>query len=383
MKETTEKYIAQSRAAAAILFCSLLGAVLFAFILSPSKDFSVFEKRALARFPRFSLSSIIDGSFESELEKYLQDQFPLRNLFVGIGSYFDAATGKNGTDGIYRCSDGYFVDEPVQYDAAGLEANLNILNDFAQSHSLDSYMMIVPSAGYVLSDKLPRVHRQFNDGEIISSIYREVGGCFKTIDLCTAFQESGDLQIYYKTDHHWTSAGANLAGTCFLEMLGISPVPPQSFFVRSVSGFRGTTYSKAAMWLSKPDNMEFWSVDGGSFNVALSDTGKKTSVSDSLFFEEHLAEYDMYPAYLDGNHGLTVITNNNVEGGSLLMLKDSYANAIATILANSFRTIVMADLRHYRTSAVSELIGEHGIDSLLVVYGIDNIINDSNIMWLR
>ncbi len=378
-----DKHIIRSRQALASLFCVLLVAVLLAIIFIPEKDFSEREKRSLASFPALSFSSVADGSFEDGLEKYLQDHFPLRNFFVAVGSYFDAATGRNGVDGVYHC-DGYFIDEPVKYDEASLSRNLEMLKSFSQDNSLDSYMMIVPSAGYVLNGRLPRVHREYNDGDIIGKIYSDVAGCYKTVDICSVFNENKDnVQLYYKTDHHWTSGGAYLAYSRFMKAAGKAPVPADAFTVRSVPGFYGTTYSKAAMWLSKPDMLELWSIDGSSLSVTITDTGKKPVKYDSLFFESHLSEYDMYPTFLDGNHGLTVITNENVPGGSLLLLKDSYANTVATMLAQSFRTVVMADLRHYRTKAVSELIGRYGIDSMLVIYGVDNIVNDSNFVWLN
>ncbi len=43
----------------------------------------------------------------------------------------------------------------------------------------------------------------------------------------------------------------------------------------------------------------------------------------------------------------------------------------------------MVDLRHYRTAAVSDIVSQYNIDRLLVVYGLDNIINDTNLVWLR
>ncbi len=342
MNNMTEKRINVSRAAAASLFCVLLAAVLLAFILVPDKAFSDFEKRALTGFPSLTLDSLLDGSFESGLETYMQDQFPSRNLFVGIGSYFDAATGRNGVDGVYH-RDGYFINEPVAYNAETLYSNLGILKDFAQASELDAYMMVVPSAGFILNDKLPRVHKTYKDGEIIDDIYKTVTGSLKTVDLCDIYkQNAGEMQLYYKTDHHWTSGGAYLAYDEFMKAAGLTSITAERFSVYSVGGFYGTTYAKAALWLATPDTMALWRVDGSRFSIQITDTGKQPVVSDSLFYESHLKENDMYEVYLDGNHGLTVITNKNAASGSLLLLKDSYANTLATMLANVTASTAMA-----------------------------------------
>ena len=42
----------------------------------------------------------------------------------------------------------------------------------------------------------------------------------------------------------------------------------------------------------------------------------------------------------------------------------------------------MVDLRYYRTAAVSDLL-EKGVDTLLVNYSLDDLVNDQNIIWLK
>ena len=53
----------------------------------PNKTFSDSERRKLAAFPELSLTTISNGTFMTDFEKYSQDQFPLRNLFRSIKAY--------------------------------------------------------------------------------------------------------------------------------------------------------------------------------------------------------------------------------------------------------------------------------------------------------
>ena len=61
-----------------------------------------------------------------------------------------------------------------------------------------------------MSEELPKVHTEYNDGEIIDDIKNRAENA-EFIDIRDTLTENKDKQIYYKTDHHWTSYGAYLA----------------------------------------------------------------------------------------------------------------------------------------------------------------------------
>lgn len=62
--------------------------VIFGFIIGsavvPSKKFSEMEKRNLQQKPKVSVSSVVKGSYQKKYEKYLSDQFFLRDKWVNI-----------------------------------------------------------------------------------------------------------------------------------------------------------------------------------------------------------------------------------------------------------------------------------------------------------
>ena len=54
------------------------------FLFSPDTEESVTERRRLAKRPTLSLSSVENGSFMNGFEKYMLDQFPLRDGFRAL-----------------------------------------------------------------------------------------------------------------------------------------------------------------------------------------------------------------------------------------------------------------------------------------------------------
>lgn len=368
----------------ACIFCGLLFVLLILYFLIPDSDFSGKEKRVLSEFPKATAQAVFSGEYSKKIESYLQDQMPFRNLFVAISSYFNHFSGQNGTDGVYVSKNGYLINTPVKEDNRNLSTNLKFLNSFAEKSGIPAYLMIVPETGYIHEDLLPKGHEPYMDDAIFDTIRGKTKDNFTFVDLRSLFSNEKDAQIYYKTDHHWTADGAMIAANAFLKLAGKPLISKADFYVESIKGFGGTTYSKSALWLKPTDTMELWHSNKAALHVEVSDLGKPDKkVREDVFFKEHLTKDDRYPVYLDGNHSLTHITNDSVQDGVLLLLKDSFGNTLATQLLERYHEIWMVDLRYYRTSAVSDLLAENNVDTILVNYSVDNIVNDTNILWLK
>lgn len=78
-----------------ILLVSLLLIVVFVLgLLIPLRpSVSELEKRELTKFPKFTLSGMLDGSYFSELELWYADTFPMREWLLGLDGSFEALFG--------------------------------------------------------------------------------------------------------------------------------------------------------------------------------------------------------------------------------------------------------------------------------------------------
>ena len=193
-----------------VLFCGFIGtmAALTAFL--PKQEVSVNEKRTLAKFPEFSVQKLFNGKWEKDFETYISDHFPARNFFASTDSYYMLYSGRNGSNGVYKGKDGYIINTPVKCDEEKLNANITAINNFVKNTGIETKIIVVPSTGYIMSEELPKVHTEYNDGEIIDDIKNRAENA-EFIDIRDTLTENKDKQIYYKTDHHWTSYGAYLA----------------------------------------------------------------------------------------------------------------------------------------------------------------------------
>lgn len=370
----------------AVVFLIFIYGMALWFLFSPKTDYSSSEKRYLQKFPDANVEKVLSGEFGSEFETFFADQFPQRNTWVGINAYTTLAEGNNGASGVYNCKNGYLINKPVSTDN-NLDKNVGAVVDFAKTIDAPTTVMLVPSTGYIADDVLPTFHDKYNDDEDISKISSTLSKeKIGFVDLRERFKSEykNGSQLYYKTDHHWTTKGAYTGYQELCKALGITPIDDSTLKKDSYPDFYGTTYSSSGFWLTPPDNIEIWSNPKNSDkNISVKITeGANVKTSGSMYFTDHLKEDDKYPVFIDGNHALTEITNTNAKNGTILLIKDSFSHSLAPFLAENYSKVVLVDLRYYKES-VSDLVTTYNPEQVVVLYGIDNLATDTDIVWLK
>lgn len=351
-----------------LLFCGFLFGMLLCYLVLPKTDFSATEKRYLAERKKATWASVSSGEWESSLEDYLADHMPARNFFVGLNAYFDLYTGRQVSRDI-RVEGDRLLERPAVPDDDAIQKNMTAICAFADALGQNVDLAVIPSAGWAMGLK------DYQDKEIIETIYASVGETVTVVDMTSVFE--GNPQWYYKTDHHWTSEGAYEAYAAYMERIGREYRAKDDFEKAVYGGFRGSTYSRSALWLTPAETLELWQGNG---NLEVTN-GESGQVHVGVFYPQRLREADKYTVFLDGNHSIVRIRNPE-KSGKLLVIRDSYSNCLGCFLAESYGEVVLADLRYYK-QPVSELVRQEGFDNILVCYSIGNFLTDGNLVWLR
>ena len=361
------------------VFIACMLAFTILFIVVPKEEFSAKEKRYLAELPELSSEAVLDGSFTENIESYLADHTPLRDLFVGINSYYVYLTGNNGSNGVYLGSDGYLIEKPVD-DMDRAKMNASRVAGFAKNLEVPVTFALAPSKGYMYSENLPSNHFEYMDEEYYQTISQTIGSNARFVDLSkTLMENKSEAQLYYKTDHHWTTYGAYCAYEELCQVLGLDATAEASFEKEYVEGFYGTSYASSGYWLTGSDTIEVWHNKNLSEITVEIDDGAGAEVYSTMFFDDQFASEDKYNGFLNGNHSIVKIKNTASKGGKLLVVKDSFAHCLVPFLAENYSEIVMVDLRYYRR-ALSDLIAENEIDEVLFMYSIDNFAESTDIV---
>lgn len=348
-------------------FLAFSAVICVLFCVLPKSDFSEKEKRALSAFPTFSFRALKEGDYTADLEKWLCDHTPFRTAFMGVHAYWEWIKGNNGADGVYLGKDGWLFEKPCKRENE-FQKNVEAIDAFAVQTKVPTSVMIVPVKGYFYGDYLPKGSLEYLDGEYLDSIRFSTDSGVSLIDVRPAFNaQKNERQLFYKTDHHWTSYGAYLAYTVAAEQLGFTPFEEADFDIEIYPSFYGTSYSKSCYLLTAPDDLIVMRSRHSAGNAAVTfEDGSNIEKHDNMFFSENGKGSDKYTVFLGTNHGFTRIVTGN-EGKKLLVIKDSFAHCMVPFLAEHYSEIIMLDLRYYKKS-VSAVMNENGIDEVLYVF---------------
>ena len=362
----------------------LFGVIFFFFILNlatPSKGFSEMENRYLSHMPDFSFKGIMDSSekgFAQRFEKYANDQFAMRDGWIALKSRCEALLGKIENNGIIYGEDDYMFEKYRSYDEARLERNISLLETFAEMNAdIDKYVMIVPSSYCVMSDKLPQGTGNVDQFPLIDGIQNRLKDSgYTPVDVKTTLLEHSGEDIYYRTDHHWTTKGAMYGYQSFGEQAGFTPIVPDASLEKTVEGFWGTYFSKAQKYNAVSDVINYYDLPVDSVTI-------NGEAKDGIYDLAQLNMRDKYAMFLYANNGITVIENGDAElDKTVMVIKDSYANCFTPLLTQNYNKVVVIDLRSLPTG-LNQLIKEQGIDDLLILYSFSNLASDTNMPRIK
>ena len=360
------------------LFCLFLGGMLVWSLVLPDRERSEVENRTLSQWPEFSWQSLKDGSFTSAVEEYFADQFPLRDQWTVLKARAEQLIGKSEFNGVYLCGDRLIAqvkDPEEDLD----EKNLSYVQRLAENTDVPVYLGLIPSAAEIWKDDLPAGAPNWDQSAFLQQA-ESLG--LPMVDFDGALRAHSDEDIFYRTDHHWTSLGAYYGYTAVMEALGRGEdtLPMSAFTPETAStDFNGTLYSQSGIHWLTPDTMEFWVEDTG-LSITSWRTGEPQA--GTLYDRSYLEKKDKYSAFLGGNQPLCVIRNEAAAGkGKLLLIRDSYSDSLAPFLAQSFEEVHLLDTRYYRMSP-AQYAAENGIDEICVLFSIPNFITEKSLVFI-
>ncbi len=353
-------------------FCLLLAVSALIGLLMPDRYYSEREKRTLTQKPKFTVADFISGEFSDELEKYLTDQVPLRDGWVTMKTYMKLAIGKRESGGVYICKDKYLMDKFTSYSKKQLAANAAALADLQEKLAAEGVSMntiLVPMAAQVLTDKLP-AYAPVTDYTAILQVLTDAG--VDTTDVLSALAAHSGENIYYRTDHHWTSLGAYYA---YCAWRGIEPNVDEWTQEILCDNFHGTTWNKVPLPSVPAEEITAWHKHinrSVSYNNGQYET-------DSIYERKYLSGSDEYAVFLNSNQAQTVIEGSG-KSGKLLLIKDSYGNTFSQFPVENYAEVHVIDLRFFKGD-VTEYAKENDITDALVLYGVQNFVKDTNLRF--
>lgn len=354
----------------------LLVLLLLLNIITPSKDISVKENRALTQFPALSATSIANGSFMKEFESYISDQFVLRNHFVASKRRYETISGKEENRNILFGKDGYLIENTSGLSEENIPLNIAGISALADTGRFNVSVAIVPTAYEIHQDKLPLFAYTNAYGKLQKQLEKSLKKA-TVIDTQPKLKAHNKEYLYYRSDHHQTALGSYYTYNAMAKALGFTPYDLVDFTVEEMAtDFYGTAYSTSGFRKTKADTIYNYSLAipyECSVNFPLDKQKMK-----SLYSKDKLKTHDKYAYYLDGNHAITEIKSAAVENKRIAIIKDSYAHSIVPFLTNHYSDIYMLDLRYYNGD-VFKYLYDNNIKDVLFLYNQNTFMTDNNL----
>ena len=375
------------------------------------------EKRELTEFPAFTVESFLSGEFTDQVSLWYADTFPVREGFIkayhGIQSLFglrgeqfqqgnvgdDIPDGPmdpnapvdrpvNGGEGGEQVGGFYLVGDTAyelySFDTAGAQTYASLMNKAAATleGKANVYDLIIPlHYSFALSAEVQDSMKLPDADQAITYMYSGMNEDVHTVNAYAALMAHKDEYIYFRTDHHWTATGAYYAYEAYCQAAGIPPTPLSSYEKLTFGGFLGTLYSKtgqpAAMG-ANPDSVEAYVPKGTNDEYIYDENGGDRTLwrgavvrrETDTFYQAAASKYNCFIA---GDHPLIEIHNERIgsdrKGTTVLLVKESFGNAFAPFLVDSYEYVYVVDYRYYH-GTLSELVDAKDVDDVIFLNNV-------------
>ncbi len=378
-KTVNKKAVALS-AVTVLVFFGLL--VLFAVmtVFGEKKTFSELENRNLERFPKYDSEDFFGGEYTDDIEVYTADHFFGRDMFVKFKTMCDLAMGRHERNDVYILKN-RLVQRFDAPDEKAVGRSIDAINAFADEIKKPVFMMLVPTSGEIYADELPSNAPMESEKDFIEDVYSRLNSSVSAIDVYNTLKLSEDEYIYYRNDHHWTSRGAYLAYYTAGKKMGYTPGEMNRYDIEHASSdFKGSLYSRALYDGIEADTLDIYRcMDGFEITgeYAYSSSDDEGTFTGSIYHRENLDRKDKYLTFTGENMPVVTVTSDST-GGSLLIVKDSYANCYLPFLMQHYSKVTMIDLRYMQIS-YKEFIDINRYDQVLILYNALTFSTDKNI----
>ncbi len=363
----------------AVLTAGLIKTVFF-----PKED-NLYENRKANQLPAFTASAYLDTSYQDGVEDALMDQTLLAQSSKKLYN--------NTSSALFRmCM------------MVVLEQNPDKYVDFLGLNVFDrDYIVYSPIPLLGQTERLDRKAANYNEcfsnhPDIEFYVYyieNDADINFETnekMQVYEYFQQQLDLPEqrisrfavnsfddfrgnFYRTDHHWNYRGSYLGYTQIAELLGVPEeelLKPREeadlhlSFSGSKAGAMGTEVfsDQFTAYLFSYPPMSVW-IDG----APAEDYGRQ----EAFFAGGGDAGIPVnYSNFYGEDSGEVIFDTGRPEKENLLILGDSYDNAVLKLLASHFGRTYSVDLRNYERSmgspfALSQYLEEHQISKVLLI----------------
>jgi hypothetical protein len=217
----------------------------------------------------------------------------------------------------------------------------------------------------------------------IDNIHSLLSPSVKAVDAYSELAKHADEDIYLRTDHHWAPLGAYYAALKFAEVAGVPFKDLETYERRVVKRYVGSMYgySKDVAVKNAPEDFVYYIPQGVEYSTTYINynvnkdyqvTGESKPYKGTYFFSYKDGSGSAYCTFMGGDMKLTKVQTSTGNGRRVLIIKDSFGNAIPGYLFHSFEEVHVVDFRYF-TKNMQAYVNDNAITDILFAYNVFNV----------
>ena len=242
------------------------------------------------------------------------------------------------------------------------------------------YSMLIPTSTEYYSEGLPEGWSN-PQTPVIRNIFAHMCDTVIKVDITDTLGKHIDEPIYARTDHHWFPLGAYYAAQVFAKTADVPFLPLEEYTPVVIKDYIGSMYrfSKDPKVKECPENFIYYKPKNENCTTTFvghnMKRGKVTGITapyqGDFFFKYDDGSGYAYCTFMGGDSRTTHVETDVNNGRKLMIIKDSYGNALPGYLFSSFEDIYVVDFRYF-TKNIIDYISENEITDLLFVNNIQH-----------
>ena len=266
--------------------------------------------------------------------------------------------------------------------AKGGGGYVDLLNTLAdQFPNAKVYAMVAPLATeYYLPEKAAKAsHPQ---KPFIYSVRDRLSPKVKFVDIYDELLKHKKEDIYLRTDHHWAGLGGYYAAKKLAETAGVPFKGLDAYDRHEIKGFVGSMYgySKDISVKNAPETFVYYTPNQVSYDAEfVSYTLNKdfrivreSKPYKSAFFKKFKdGSGNAYLTFIGTDQAYVKVKTSTPGSRRLLIIKDSYGNAVPGNLFYSFNEVHVIDFRYF-THNLKDYVDKNGITDIAVCFNVFN-----------
>lgn len=360
-------------------------------------DINTYENRKANVVSPVSATAFSDGSFQDSVENALSDQAffsqkikKIYNLTLSVYMYHAVAPLKTFSEDNYVKIGAHYLYgrdnllfEPYVFSqlTERLDARAQLYNSVFEKYSdTDFYVYYIEKDTDLNFEKNEKMYVYDYLAERMT-LPESNRGVFR-IDNFEDFDK-----YFYETDHHWKAEGSKLGYEQVIKMLLGEDEPliqPTSYIKIENNDFSGSKTTSAMtgsffepFWVYEYNYTPMTITENG---VPIEDYGCQTA-----YINGTKKDSISYGLFYGGDSGEIIFDTSRPEKENILIIGESYDNAILKLVASHFNRTVSIDLRSYenymgKKFSLEDCIKTNSIDKVLLIGNVDYYLSDDFVL---